>query len=68
MMKETINKIDLYKHDNGRLPPKPIGTAEAFSLFGYQPLANGSYEVHHISFDGPAIKYSQTSNRWQCNF
>jgi hypothetical protein len=65
-VRTSIKAIEDFRRKNGKLPPEPTTTVEVFSLGGYRALANGSYEVTYLGFDGPSITYHENGNRWQC--
>lgn len=65
-MKDQVKAIEAYRRRNGRLPPEPGTTAEAFALLGYRDLGDGSCEVRYVGFDGPDVTYSQKDDRWRC--
>jgi hypothetical protein len=66
-MKDSITRVEDYRRSHGRLPPEPTTIAEVFQWSGYRPMADGSYEMDYLSFDGPSITYRENGDRWQCD-
>lgn len=61
-----------FRSKHGRLPNSypdlelPVEGLDHAALHGYRELDGEDFEIHYVSFDGPAISYSSAEGQFRC--
>lgn len=60
-VQRAVEAVLSFRREHGHLP-----SPSEIRIVGYFPDADGTFEVHFLSFDGPKIMYSERTGEYIC--